>query len=106
MRMVRSRNASRQTRDLLATLLAAPSVWRHGYELSKETGLKSGTLYPLLMRLCDQGLLDSQWREPAKAGRPHRHVYRLSRAGLALARRLALASTAVHLTGRLREVEA
>ena len=27
--------------------------WRHGYELSQKTGLKTGTLYPLLIRLSD-----------------------------------------------------
>jgi len=86
--MVRPTNASRQTRELLSALMAEPRAWRHGYELSKETGLKSGTLYPLLMRLSDQGLLDSQWREPARPGRPPRHVYRLTPQGLALARHL------------------
>jgi PadR family transcriptional regulator, regulatory protein PadR len=84
--MGRPRNASRQTRDLLETLLASPRVWRHGYELSKETGLKSGTLYPLLMRLSDQGFLDSKWQEPTGAGRPPRHIYRLNSRGVAFAR--------------------
>jgi PadR family transcriptional regulator, regulatory protein PadR len=103
--MARPRNASRQTRDLLETLLASPRVWRHGYELSKDTGLKSGTLYPLLMRLSDQGLLDSKWQEPTAAGRPPRHVYRLNRRGLALARQLSLAPDAAPLIGRRSAVE-
>jgi PadR family transcriptional regulator, regulatory protein PadR len=84
--MARPPNASRQTRDLLAVLLEQPRSWRHGYELSKETGLKSGTLYPLLIRLSDQGLLDSRWKDSDRPGRPRRHVYRLTSAGLALAR--------------------
>jgi PadR family transcriptional regulator PadR len=84
--MARPQNASRQTRGLILVLLAQPRTWRHGYELSKETGVKSGTLYPLLMRLSDQGLLDSKWREPERPGRPPRHVYRLTAGGLALAR--------------------
>ena len=75
-------------------LLARPRAWRHGYEISKETGLKSGTLYPLLMRLSDQRLLDSKWREPERPGRPPRHVYRLTAGGLAAARRLAEESAA------------
>src|SRR5580704_8701974 len=86
--MGRPRNASRQTHDLLEILLASPRVWRHGYELSKETGLKSGTLYPLLIRLSDQGLLDAKWQEPTGAGRPPRHVYRLNSRGVAFAREL------------------
>jgi len=84
--MTRAPNISRQTRSLLAALLAQPQAWRHGYDLSKETGLSSGTLYPLLMRLCDQGLLEAEWREPLRPGRPPRHAYRLTDAGAALAR--------------------
>jgi PadR family transcriptional regulator PadR len=84
--MSRPANASPQTRLLLATLLERPRSWRYGYELSKQTGLTSGTLYPLLMRLSDQGLLDSRWQEPERPGRPARHAYRLNTSGLALAR--------------------
>ncbi|WP_236621576.1 PadR family transcriptional regulator [Asticcacaulis benevestitus] len=58
-----------------------PQAWRYGYDLSKETGLKSGTLYPLLIRLHDQGLLEAEWRPAAKPGRPPRHAYRLTSAG-------------------------
>jgi DNA-binding PadR family transcriptional regulator len=84
--MARRRNISSQTQTLLAALLEAPQAWRHGYELSKLTGLKSGTLYPVLMRLGDQGLLESQWASSPQPGRPPRHVYRLTPAGAALAR--------------------
>jgi DNA-binding PadR family transcriptional regulator len=71
---------------LLAALSGRPLEWRHGYDLMKETGLFSGTLYPLLMRMSDQGLVEAEWREPAQPGRPPRHAYRLTTAGLALAR--------------------
>ena len=80
------RAPSSQTNRFLAAMLEDPLAWRHGYALLKETGLQSGTLYPLLMRLCDQGMLEAQWREPEKAGRPPRHVYRLTPTGLAFAR--------------------
>ncbi|MDB5441609.1 MAG: hypothetical protein JWM33_4036 [Caulobacteraceae bacterium] len=83
--MARTPNVSPQTRRLLAALLGQPQAWRHGYDLSKETGLKSGTLYPLLIRLSDQGLLEAEWRDPVQAGRPPRHAYRLTATGLALA---------------------
>lgn len=79
-------NQSVQTRALLRTLLDQPLAWRHGYELSKATELQSGTLYPLLIRLSDQGLLESKWMEPAQPGKPPRHVYRLTASGKALAR--------------------
>jgi len=79
---------------LLAALSARPAQWRHGYELMKETGCSSGTLYPLLMRMSDAGLVTSEWREPERAGRPARHAYRLTAAGAALARTVAATAIA------------
>ncbi len=84
--MARAQNISAQTRSVLAALFAQPQAWRYGYDLSKETGLKSGTLYPLLMRLCDQGLLESEWLPSQQAGRPPRHAYRLTADGVEWAR--------------------
>jgi DNA-binding PadR family transcriptional regulator len=97
--MARRRNISPQTKVLIAALLEAPTEWRHGYELSKLTALKSGTLYPLLMRLSDQGLLESKWEPPAQAGRPPRHVYRLTLAGATLAREQSTPSLDDRLAG-------
>lgn len=84
--MLRNRPPSAQARALLEALLAHPTVWRHGYDLAKLAGLSSGTLYPLLIRLHDRGFLEAQWLEPERAGRPARHVYRLTTAGAAYAR--------------------
>ncbi len=98
--MARRPNTSRQTRLLLAVLLEQPLTWRYGYELSKETGLTSGTLYPLLIRFSDQGLLDSQWRDAERPGRPPRHVYRLTAKGMELARASSRATPS--LIGRRR----
>jgi DNA-binding PadR family transcriptional regulator len=84
--MDRNRKASLQTRSLLAALTERPRGWRHGYELSKDAGLKSGTLYPILMRLGDRGLLESRWQPSPEPGRPPRHMYRLTAQGVAFAR--------------------
>jgi DNA-binding PadR family transcriptional regulator len=84
--MPRNRRPSKQMIMLLAALAARSQHWHHGYELMKQTGLKSGTLYPLLMRMTDQGLVEAEWREPLQPGRPARHAYRLTAAGRALAR--------------------
>jgi len=83
--MTRRRNISKQTRLILKTLAADPAKWWYGYELCKQTLLKSGTLYPILMRLSDQKFLISEWRDPERPGKPPRHVYRLTTTGLALA---------------------
>src|SRR6188474_1570073 len=83
--MSRIRRPSKQMLMLLGALAAKTQLWRHGYDLMKETGLSSGTLYPLLMRMADKGLIEAEWREPAQPGRPARHVYRLTAAGIALA---------------------
>jgi PadR family transcriptional regulator, regulatory protein PadR len=83
--MRRRRNPSKQMLILLEALGGRGRQWRHGYELMKETGLHSGTLYPLLMRMTDQGLVEAEWREPVQPGRPARHAYRLTAAGLAFA---------------------
>lgn len=100
--MVRRPNSSRQTRLVLAALAEAPQRWWHGYDLGRALGLKSGTLYPLLIRLHEQGLLESEWRSAEVRGRPPRHVYRLTAAGTALATELAREEAAASIAGKLR----
>jgi PadR family transcriptional regulator PadR len=84
--MERNRRASRHTLSLIAALTDAPRTWQYGYELSQMTRLKSGTLYPILMRLCDRGLLESRWQPSEERGRPPRHMYRLTAQGVGFAR--------------------
>jgi PadR family transcriptional regulator PadR len=82
--MGRERKPSKQMLALLEVLSASAPQWRHGYDLMKETGLLSGTLYPLLMRMTDQAIVEAEWLPPAQPGRPARHAYRLTAKGLAL----------------------
>ncbi|HEX8668918.1 MAG TPA: helix-turn-helix transcriptional regulator [Allosphingosinicella sp.] len=84
--MSRRRKPSKQTLKVLAALLSRPGEWRYGYDLTKALALQSGTLYPLLMRLSDEGLLESEWHPAARQGLPARHAYRLTAAGSAYAR--------------------
>jgi hypothetical protein len=70
---------------VLQALGADPMRWRYGYELGREVNLKAGSLYPILMRLHDRGLLESSWEPVPAAGRPPRHLYRLTAAGVRLA---------------------
>jgi PadR family transcriptional regulator, regulatory protein PadR len=76
---------SPQTVLVLSEFLQAPQHWKYGYDISRNTGLKSGTLYPILMRLAEQKLLETRW-EAAEAGKPPRHMYKLTIGGLRYAR--------------------
>ena len=84
-RMVRNRTLSPPARMILAIMADAGSRWLHGYDLCRQGRLKSGTLYPLLIRLEEQGYLEAEWQAPAEPGRPPRHAYRLTVTGRALA---------------------
>jgi PadR family transcriptional regulator PadR len=79
------REFSPQALSVLAALCEQPSQWQHGYALARQTGLKSGTLYPILIRLADRGLVQARWQDEPTPGRPRRHLYRLTAGGLASA---------------------
>lgn len=76
---------SPETLLVLEMFMQRPADWRYGYELSRETALKSGTLYPILMRLEKYSLLEACW-VATEEGVPPRHTYRLTTNGLELAR--------------------
>ena len=78
--MQRNRPPSPQTVTVLLALAADPARWRYGYDLVTEVHLKSGSLYPILVRLADRGLLETSW-EPSADSRPPRHLYRLTGPG-------------------------
>src|SRR3954452_16469189 len=71
---------------VLAVMLDHPLQAYYGLELMKRTGLKSGTLYPILARLERAGWFTSEWERDGTPGRPPRKFYRLSEDGMALAR--------------------
>jgi len=81
---------SPQTTTVLGAFLEASEDWKYGYDLSRKTGLKSGTLYPILMRLANNGLLETSWGT-GETGRPPRHLYKLTHHGLRYAREQILA---------------
>ena len=74
---------------VVAALLAEPDAERYGLQLMQDTGLPSGTLYPILVRLERAGWVASRWEDvdPAAEGRPTRRYYRLTADGAAAARR-------------------
>jgi DNA-binding PadR family transcriptional regulator len=86
--MPRRPHSSLQAAKLFAAFAARPHAWQHGYDLLRQTGLASGTLYPLLMRLHEAGYLRARWEEPGLAARAPRHSYQLTASGAAFARKL------------------
>ena len=87
--MTRTRRPSAQTIAVLLALAEHPTAWRYGYELCRQLGLKAGSMYPILMRLADHGMLETDWEKQPPAGRPPRHLYRLTGAGREHAQSLA-----------------
>ncbi|MGB2571255.1 PadR family transcriptional regulator [Micromonospora citrea] len=74
-----------QTVEVLRLLLTDPAVPRYGRDIARETGLKTGTLHPILARLELAGWVESFWEDPAEhedQGRPRRRYYRLTGDGL------------------------
>ena len=80
-----TRRPSPQTATVLVALQERHGQWSHGYELCRALDLKAGTVYPILMRLADRGLVETAWEQEVPQGRPARHLYRLSAAGAELA---------------------
>jgi len=62
-------------------LLANVSADHYGYELMKTTGLKSGSLYPILRRLESYGWVEQHSEPSPHPGRPRRKVYRVTAKG-------------------------
>jgi PadR family transcriptional regulator PadR len=95
-----------QTIAVAQVLLATPATPRYGLEIARETGLKTGTLHPILARLQQAGWVDSFWEEPAEhedQGRPRRRYYRFTGDGAERARlAIAAATTPADTTGPAR----
>jgi len=92
--MRRVRKLSPQTIALVLALADEKAGWSHGYDLCRRLDLKAGTVYPILMRLAERGQVETAWETDPPAGRPARHLYRLSDAGAELARDLRKAAVA------------
>jgi PadR family transcriptional regulator PadR len=78
---------SLQTLRVLETFLENPADSLSGSDVQKRSGLASGTLYPILLRLESAGWFVSRWEtvDPSAVGRPRRRLYRLTPGGLSRA---------------------
>ncbi len=74
----------RLTYQTAVVLLAVARGLRYGFDIIDASGLKSGTVYPVLRRLEDAGLLRSRWERVQAARdeqRPPRRYYELTASG-------------------------
>jgi PadR family transcriptional regulator, regulatory protein PadR len=73
---------------VVSAFLTDPEADRYGLDLMHETGLPSGTLYPMLIRLERAGWVAAHWEEidPVAEGRPSRRYYRMTPDGVSVAR--------------------
>lgn len=72
------------TRLVLDVIMSAPTnapAW--GYQIIDETGLGSGTVYPVLERLEDAGFVRAVWEDALPEDRPRRRFYEVTRDGRA-----------------------
>jgi PadR family transcriptional regulator, regulatory protein PadR len=84
------RRPSTATRLVFQAFLDTPEDESYGFELSRATGLPSGTIYPILRRLEDDDLIKSRWSEvKTNTQRRQRRYYKLTAEG----RRAAQAAT-------------
>jgi PadR family transcriptional regulator PadR len=92
------RNEPRMTIQVLKVLNALTSNPRRqisGADVGRLTGLASGVLYPILMRLEQAKWVQSEWEDgtPHELGRPRRRFYAVTALGFKNAR-MALKETA------------
>src|SRR5271156_688769 len=75
---------SLQTLKVLEAFLADPALSLSGADVHQQSGIASGTLYPILLRLESAGWFVSRWEsvDPSVVGRPRRRLYRLTSTGL------------------------
>lgn len=66
---------------ILGTFLRSPTTPRYGYELLRDSGIKSGSLYPILGRFEKLGWIRGSV-ESSPGGRPPRRVYEMTVEGV------------------------
>jgi PadR family transcriptional regulator, regulatory protein PadR len=82
------RRISDETAAVLSLFVQEPRVARYGLEIVERSGIPSGSLYPILVRLEGRGILEGQWEDidEAQAGRRRRRYHRITGGGLEYAR--------------------
>jgi len=89
---------------VFALLAGDADEWWYGYDIARRTGLRSGTLYPILARLTERGYLETRWEADPPNGRPRRHLYRLTTAGARQAAEVSRIAPSLGLVGERDEL--
>jgi DNA-binding PadR family transcriptional regulator len=76
------------TLHVLSVLAERPTDAHYGLDICRATGLKGGTVYPILARLEKAGMVASTWEDidPKVEGRSPRRNYYLTSSGYEFAR--------------------
>ena len=76
-----------QALRILGLFLDNPKSEVTGADIIRESGLASGTVYPLLLRFERVGFLESYWeaKAPTLLGHPRRSFYKITPQGMAFA---------------------
>lgn len=67
--------------QVVTALLNDPRGRHWGYDLTRQSGVRSGVLYPMLARMLDEGWLIDGWEDAPTHGRPPRRYYELTNQG-------------------------
>ena len=69
----------------VCVLQAIADGFQYGFDIIDTTGLPSGTVYPILRRIEEEGLVRARWEKESEARReqrPARRYYELTPAGV------------------------
>lgn len=75
-----------------------------GADLMGAAQISSGTLYPILLRFEQAGLLESRWERerPEKLGRPRRRFYRRTQEGARVAQKALDDLSSLHINAAVK----
>jgi PadR family transcriptional regulator, regulatory protein PadR len=96
--MTAEQRITKQTEQILQALMSDPTAGWSGAEIGPMTGIKSGTLYPALLRMERFGWLSWQWEDvdPSEEKRPRKRLYTLTGKGEQVAREIESEAAARH----------
>jgi PadR family transcriptional regulator PadR len=78
-------NKTKNAVRILKKFCDDPTAEIHGFKFVEELDLKSGAVYPLLIRWENMGWVESRWEESDRPG-PRKRLYRLTAKGVPAAR--------------------